>query len=270
MESTDVATITDEKEREIYRFLLVIMGLHKGRNMKLLKDRLSKFILFCGIFAPAMMMTIIIVLGYITPGYNPLREMVSQMGTPDRLYAIVLNSGYIVYGVLMGAAAYVIFQRIKIVTTKKLAILLGLHALGMTLLGVFPDSAVPFNMNQHLLHDGASVIAYVPLLVSTIIFPQIPLRGTALKVAAIVGLVATMINLPMPFLNILNIFRPIAGLLQRLLFAFIFSWLSYIFLLLYRKTNKNAWLTIPDKKRSGVGGKIQLDSPGVSRRDVKI
>jgi len=201
-------------------------------------DSTSRFFLFCGVLAPVMMMVIIIVVGQITPDYNPISDTISQMGTPDRPHAIVINGGYVIYGILMGLAAYGLYRSISSTTTaKRLAILLGIHAIGTILLGVFPDSLnlLPKHFTDDLLHNTISAISYLPLLIGILIFRGIARQERTLKVTGILGLVILIINLPMPVINMIDPLKSIGGLLQRLLSGSSFFWLTLTFFLLYRK-----------------------------------
>ena len=202
--------------------------------MKSSWDNKSRFLLFCGVLAPVTMMVVILVIGQITPDYNPISDTISRMGTPDRPYAAVLHSSYFIYGGLMGIAAYGLYQTMGCTdNAKKLAILLGIHAIGTVLLAVFPDSVdLPL---KHVIHNVVSAASYLPLLAGILISRGIARRERTLKVTGILGLVIIIINLPMPVIFILDPFKPIGGLLQRLVTGGSFFWLTLTFFLLYRK-----------------------------------
>jgi hypothetical membrane protein len=206
--------------------------------MKSSRGSTSQFLLFCGILAPVMMMVIILVIGQITPDYNPISDTICQMGTPERPYAIVLNGGYIIYGILMCLAAYGLYRSISSTATAQiLTILLCIHAMGTILLGVFPDSMdlLPKHFTADLLHNTVSAISYLPLLAGILVSRGITRQEKTLKVTGILGLVIIIINLPMPFINMIDPLKSIGGLLQRLLSGSSFFWLSLTFFLLYRK-----------------------------------
>ncbi|OGO36094.1 MAG: hypothetical protein A2147_01855 [Chloroflexi bacterium RBG_16_57_8] len=196
-----------------------------------------RFLLLCGVIAPIMMTGIIIVLGQITPGYDPIRQMISQLGAPGREYAIVLNGGYAAYGLLMGAAAYGVSRSLNLSTAAgRLAAVLYVHALGTVLLGLIPDSPLSdFNLLRHVLHDAASVLAYVPILVSWLFVRSFAGGDPPLRATAIAGVFIAVINLPMPTLAYVDAIEPVRGLIQRSLFAAAFSWLSVVFVLLQRR-----------------------------------
>ncbi len=206
--------------------------------MKTNNDKMARFLLLCGVLAPVMMMIVIFVLGQITPDYNPISDSVCQMGTPDKPYAIVLNGGYITYGILMSAAAYGLHRSISSTTTaKRMTLLLCIHAVGTMLLGVFPDSLdlAPKHLNDDLLHNIVSAVSYIPLLAGIFVFRKIAQQEKALRAIGILGIVVVLVNLPVPVINMFGFFKPISGLLQRILVGASFSWLALTFFLLYRK-----------------------------------
>ena len=208
-------------------------------NEKLNEDRIARFFLLCGVFALILMMVIIIIVGQITPDYNPISDTISQMGTPNSLYSIVLNSGYVIYGILMSGAAYGIYIRLRYTDmAKTLAILMGIHAIGSILLAVFPDS--PDFPGKHLtddiFHNTFSAISYSALLIGILVLTRIARQERALKVVAMLGLAVVTINLSLPAVTMFGPFEPVSGLLQRLLITSSFIWLSLTFLLLYTKS----------------------------------
>jgi len=206
--------------------------------MKTNGNDISRFLLLCGVFAPVMMMFTIFIVGQITQDYNPISDSISQMGIPDRPYSILLNAGYVVYGMLIGLAARGLSISMGLTTrAKRIALLLSIHAIGTMLLGIFPDSldlpAKPFSAD--LIHNIVSAVSLLPLLVSILVFRGIARGEKALKVVGILGLVVIAINLPMPLINYIGAIDPISGLIQRILCGSAFCWLSLTFILLYRK-----------------------------------
>ena len=198
------------------------------------QDANSRIFLFCGLIAPLILGITVLVVGYITPGYNPVSDSVSQMGTPEQPYAWLLSSGYWIYGVLMCFAAYGlkrIFINVPIV--KPLSILLGIHALGTILLAVFPDSTTSFD--QEMIHNFISGIAYIPLLGMIYIFRNLTRDNSSFTRLRAFGLFVLLINIPLPFIHMAGPLSSIGGLLQRVLCACSFTWLRFAFFTLYKK-----------------------------------
>lgn len=185
-----------------------------------------------------MMISTIVFVGQMTPDYNPVSDTVSQMGAPGMPFAPVLTAGYVVYGVLMGAAAYGLSRRRSFTArAKRLALLLAIHAAGTFLLGVFPDTldTVPKGLTDDALHNIVSVVSILPLLGGMLILRGMARGRTRLKIAGILGMVIIAVNLPMPLVPLVDSLQPVAGLLQRVLSGAAFLWLALALALLYKE-----------------------------------
>jgi len=193
-----------------------------------------QLLLFCGVLAPIVLGAIIIIVGQLTPDYSQVSDSISRMATPGSPYAWLLHGGYYMYGILMGVAAYGLSRTIgSIPRANSLAILLGIHAFGTVLLAVFPDSVD--SMFKHIVHDVMSTTSYLPLLIGIFVSRRIARQEITLKVVGILGIFITIINLPMPVINMVRPLATIGGLLQRILSGCSFCWLTLTFFLLYRK-----------------------------------
>lgn len=202
--------------------------------MKPHRDIKSGIFLCCGMIAPLILGTTVLVVGYITPGYNPISDSVSLMGTSEQPYAWLLSSGYWIYGVLMCFAAYGLNRIfINIPQIKPLSILLGIHSLGTILLAVFPDSTTSFY--REMLHNFVSFVAYAPLLAMIYIFRNLTMDNSSFSRLRSFGLFVLLINIPLPFVHMFGPLSVIGGLLQRVLCACSFTWLRFAFFSLYKK-----------------------------------
>ena len=208
--------------------------------MKTLPGTRSRLFLFCGMIAPAILGITVLVVGYITPGYDPISDSISLMGTPEQPYAWLLSSGYWIYGVLMCFAAYGLNRIfIKVPIIKPLSILLGIHALGTILLAVFPDSTTSFY--REMLHNFVSGIAYVPLLAMIYIFRNFSKDHSSFSRLKSFGLFVLLINIPLPFVHMVGPLSIAGGLLQRVLCACSFVWLRLAFFSLYKAQFSLTW-----------------------------
>lgn len=202
--------------------------------MKSDKETKYRFFLFCGVLAPIILGITIVVAGHLTPDYNQVTDTISKMGISGRPYTWLLHSGYYVYALLMGVAAYGLSRTLNSVPgANNLAMLLGIHAFGTMLLAVFPDSND--SIFKHLVHDVMSVTAYLPLIIGIFISRNLARQEIILKTAGILGIFIIIVNLPMPVINIVTPLSSVGGLLQRILSGFSYLWLALTFYLLYRK-----------------------------------
>jgi hypothetical protein len=93
-----------------------------------------------------------------------------------------------------------------------------------------------FSLLRHVLHDAASVLAYLPVLISWLFVRSFAHGDPPLRAAATAGMVIAIVNLPMPGLAYVDAIEPVRGLVQRSLFAIAFAWLSLVFGLLIRRS----------------------------------
>jgi hypothetical membrane protein len=224
--------VTGNNNLEIHRQFRFFIHF-RSIKMKTLPDAKSRLFLFCGMIAPAILGVTVLVVGYITPGYNPVSDSVSLMGTPEQPYAWLLSSGYWFYGILMLFAVFglhCIF--INFPQIKPLSTLLGIHALGTILLAVFPDSTTSFY--REMIHNFVSGIAYAPLLVMIYIFRNLTRENSSFNRLRAFGLFVLFINIPLPFVHMVGPLSVIGGLLQRVLCACSFTWLRFAFFTLYK------------------------------------
>ncbi len=199
-------------------------------------ERFTRLWLICGLSAPALLMAVLIVLGQVTPNYSPVSQTISLMGTAERPYAWALNGSYVFYGVLMAVAAFGLSRSTVFpAVSRRAAILLAVHAAGIVLLGIFPDSTT--SSTEHLVHDAMSALSYAPLLGGILVFRSAARQSRVLRFAGWLGLLIVALNIPMPTLTM---FHPYTGLLQRILAGAAYCWLAGTFALLYRKRGQLA------------------------------
>jgi len=210
------------------------------------------FVFLLGIFAPIMMMAIIIIVGQLTPYYNPITDTISQMGAREQPYSIILNSSYIIYGIVIIATAYNLYKRLNHTTLVKiLLILFVFHACGSICLAIFPDKMDTLGspVTSNIVHNIFSGISYVSLVMGILLYSLSNLRHKATDLIAIIGIAVVAINLVMPFINLFSCLKEIAGLLQRFFMFCSFFWVTLTSALLYRRmlSNQTAGSTNFDK-----------------------
>jgi len=209
--------------------------------VKLNYDQITRLLLLCGAFAPIMLAILVIILGQITPNYSPFTNTISQLGTQDKPYSTVMNTGFVIYGVLIGGTTYGFYRILRYIPLVKiLAILLSIYSIGIISLAIFPDS--PSSQDTHvsadLLHNTFSLISYLALLIGMLITAKIARIEKSLKPIAFLGIAVVVFNLPLPAIIVLDPFEPIGGLLQRLFVASSLLWLILTSLFLYKRLPK--------------------------------
>jgi hypothetical membrane protein len=214
-------------------------------------NRFVHFIYSLSIFTPVMMMAIIIVVGQITPDYNPVSETISQMGARERPYSVVLNSSYIIYGMIIIGIVYSLYRKLFHTNMiKTLAVLLVIHAVGSIFLAVFPDKPDTSGgyFSENIIHNTFSGISYIALLLGILIYSMAALKVKSTKIIAIAGIAVVSINLAMPLINVVNYLNEISGILQRFFIFCSFSWIIVLSILLYRRLLLNRYVCTIDVK----------------------
>jgi len=210
-----------------------------GMDLQLSKDNLRRFALAAGMIAPFLLLSIITAVSLITPDYDPIKETISQMGTPDSRYAAWLNGGYILYGSLIGIGAFGFYRSLRSDPRAGLvAILLIIHAAGSILLAVFPDVRdVPGVAESKVnAHNLISTVTYLPLLGAILVFYLIARKTPSLRAVSAYGLVVIAASLPMPAITLVSALSPVCGLLQRMLYTLTSLWMALISWKLLRGT----------------------------------
>ncbi|HEX79333.1 MAG TPA: DUF998 domain-containing protein [Dehalococcoidia bacterium] len=202
------------------------------------KDRLNKIIISLGLLVPIIMMAVIITVGQITPNYSPITNSISQMGAWVQPYSIILNSAYILYGILIITVAYILIKNLPHSTlVKVLLTLLMIHALGSICLALFPDKLdTPGVLVDNTIHNIFSAVSYVSLLLGILSYSIYALRQKTIRIIGIAGILVVVINFIMPMINLFSYLREIGGLLQRLLIFCSFSWIALTSAIMYKKT----------------------------------
>jgi hypothetical membrane protein len=202
------------------------------------KDRFNKIVLSLSLLVPILMMAVIIIVGQITPNYSPITNSISQMGAWIQPYSVILNSAYIIYGILIITIAYILSKNLPHSTlVRALLTLLVIHALGSICLALFPDKLdTPGVLVDNTIHNIFSGVSYVSLLLGILFHSIYALRQKTIMIVGIAGILVVVINFIMPMINLFSYLREIGGLLQRLLIFCSFSWIVLASAIMYKKT----------------------------------
>ncbi|MDD1709068.1 MAG: DUF998 domain-containing protein [Methanoregulaceae archaeon] len=179
----------------------------------------------CGVVAPVLFGSTVLVVGLATPGYNPVTQLISELGIPGAPYPAAINSlGLITTGILLAVFAYAvhaIFSRgWKGALGSALVLVAGLSFVAM---GVYhcDQGCIPITPagSLHLLFGLVALVAGLTaaLLLSLVIARESDWNGYWQYSLATGILILVMMPL---FL----IETESAGLLQRILVGLIFLW----------------------------------------------
>jgi hypothetical membrane protein len=90
----------------------------------------------CGILGPVLFALVVLVLGFLTPGYSPSAQMMSELGEAGAPYALVMNlGGFLLLGILLICFSFGLHAALRpsvaSLTGALLVILAGLAYIGL-------------------------------------------------------------------------------------------------------------------------------------------
>jgi hypothetical membrane protein len=184
----------------------------------------------CGVIAPIFFVLMVIVEGLLVPGYSHVSQQVSDLGAYALYgsYALLQNLNFCVFGTLV--IAFAIGLRHELPASRAITTSLGLCGVLFFLLGFFPDEPIPWPAAAHYLIAQASGLS---ILLSEF-FAWRRLRHSVADEGvgwtrygrfSLVSLVLAVISF-ITYATFGQRGSPIAGLLQRVMGAFILLWIE--------------------------------------------
>jgi len=193
----------------------------------------------CGVIAPIFFVLMVIVEGLLVPGYSHMTQQVSDLGAYSLYgsYALLQNLNFWVFGILV--VAFAIGLRHELLpASRAITTSLGLCGVLFFLLGFFPDEPIPWPAAGHYLIAQASGLSI--LLSEFLAWRRLrhPVAGdvvgwTRYGRFSLVSLVLAVISF-ITYASFGQRGSPIAGLLQRVMGAFILLWIEVMALRLLR------------------------------------
>jgi hypothetical membrane protein len=194
----------------------------------------------CGVIAPIFFVLMVIVEGFLVPGYSHMSQQMSDLGayTLYGSYALLQNLNFCVSGILV--VAFAIGLRHKLPASRAITTSLGLFGAMFFLLGFFPDEPIPWPAAAHYLIAWAGGIS----ILFSQFFAWRRLRRpradegvdwTRYGRFSLVSLVLIVISFTI-FATFGQPGSPIRGLLQRVSEAFVLLWIEVMALRLLQLT----------------------------------
>jgi hypothetical membrane protein len=194
----------------------------------------------CGIIGPILFTGVVIILGLLRPGYSHVSQAISELGENGAPNAIIQDTNFIIFGLLVIAFAYGLHRAIGYGKGSKVGPILialfgGVAAIGA---GIFP---IP-----NPLHAPVSIFGFITLMVATFIISrrlgQDPRWQGYRKYSLATGVIAVVL-----FLVLLSNVKggPWFGALQRLFLADLFIWMEVMAIHLLRISSQTHSLHTP-------------------------
>jgi len=114
----------------------------------------------CGVIAPIFFVLMVIVEGFLVPGYSHMTQQISDLGAYALYgsYALLQNLNFFVFGILL--VAFAIGLRQELPASKAITTSLGLCGVTFFLLGFFPNEPTPWPAAAHYLINWVGGVSF--------------------------------------------------------------------------------------------------------------
>jgi len=192
----------------------------------------TRVLIGCGIFGPALFVTVLLVEGAMRPGYDPTYHVGSALSLGQRGGIQIAN--FILTGALLMGYAVGVHQRLQ---SRAAALLIGIVGLALVIAGCFTmdpmrgyppgtPTGTPTHLTwHHQVHDSAGPVIFLAIPASCVVVAR-RLRG-AWRLYSFATM-ATGLALLVWFVTAWNRDAANAGLLQRAMIVVDFSWLAVV------------------------------------------
>lgn len=194
-------------------------------------NKFHKFFLLCGIVAPPFLIIFILAANIVTPNYDFISETVSQLGAHGRPYPLIINTGFITFGLLILGFAfgtYLVFT-----PNKDLRIFLYMcivYGAGIILTGVFRDDVAGSTGStiEGFMHSLFAQVAFFALIIGIWFFARGTYHNQSWNKYAKFSIGIAIFNLLSSVIFIFEFSEPVEGLLQRLFYMATLIWIETI------------------------------------------
>ena len=211
-------------------------------NLVVVRVWLIRLLSLMGALAPPVIIAVVIVAGAQTPGYGHLRDSISSLAEQGSRNPLLLNTGFVVYGVLIMGFAGALYIRLRHGIRARVAWgMLTLYGVSMVFAGVFQDS--PGGTNDTLnaegfLHNTAIITSCIAVLLGMWAF-----AGSVYQRPSWLGftwftIAASFLGLVLSIVFAVQTHVPMAGLLQRFFYCVILVWIAAVSIWLLRLSFK--------------------------------
>ena len=203
-----------------------------GLSCRTRRDHLVRWLSFCGFVAPALLLSFYVAASVLNPGFNHIRRTVSRLGVEGVAHPEVMNSGFIVFGVVMLLFSFGLYMRFgPYFMAKLLWLMLSLCGIGVLMVGVFHADPLGFSgprSFESILHSVFASLSILSLemgmLAAAYIFQRYPAwRGFVTPSVLLAAVILLFVVLFMA-----GFVDRWAGLCERLFYTIAFGWICLV------------------------------------------
>jgi len=187
-----------------------------------------------GLLSPILFLTTYLFLSNLRPEYSLLYKQVSELGSLDAPNKWIWNIfGYIIPGILISCYSIGLYKSMKGEKSSKFP-LIGIFLFGFFLMvsGIFPANMDNRTANSTILHMIGSYGSYIFFLIGTFSYSKLMKVNRYWKSSNVPLL--TFVWLSIVFGTWSWIFPNMPSVGQRVTFFFVFAWIFYTAIKLYK------------------------------------
>jgi len=207
-----------------------------------MKRKMCIFCAFCGVIAPILFTSVVLILGFIQPEYNHVTQYMSEFGAVDAPYALIMNTvGVPLLGLLIIAFAFALDRGVNNGKGSKIGpLLIGISGVSFVLCGIFrcdPD-CIPIS-TVGIIHGYMCFIAQFALIFAPFFMFHRLARDDRWRNYHIYSLVIAVIALFMAIVYKFHGSDDLVGIFQRISFGVPLLWVEIMAIKLFTILKKN-------------------------------
>ncbi|UCB43777.1 MAG: DUF998 domain-containing protein [Dehalococcoidales bacterium] len=182
--------------------------------------RLSRYLAICGMLAPLAAITCVLAGASVTPGYDHIRNTISELSAVGAPHPVWMNAGFISYGILMISLSFAVRQCLAPRSgTTIVWLMVVIHGVGVILAAVFPYNAAiteGIHSLEDIIHHLVSIIGCVAFIIAMLVMARMVSAEPAWRTVTRLSFAAIAIVSVLFVLSLIPIFEDVAGLLQKI------------------------------------------------------
>jgi hypothetical membrane protein len=181
----------------------------------------SRIRLSCVAVSVAMFALAVVVLGALTPGYNPWSDTVSRLGSPGERWALATRVVFMVYGLLVITGAGTLRPSVRR-HGRTLALLLSLYGVTCIVAGLAPKDQPGVHTIASQVHVASTVVGGTLAIGAMLLVARYGRIPRARRAAAVLALLTTAAAVVLRC----TWGTPVYGLSERVVLGLGMGWIS--------------------------------------------
>ena len=202
------------------------------------RSRLITLSAVAGLIGPIFFAIIVIVLGYLWTGYNPLTQAISELGATNAPNVSIQALNFAILGIL--TVIFAVGLTLQNRRFRSTSVLVGVYGFGTLLVGVLPCDPGCLTTGTSMVqiaHDLDALISFILLAVAPLLFWRSGKTLLLWSKTAVWSLRVALGSVPLLIAYLIievSSLSPYTGLLQRIFLGLLFAWVIMVAVRLFQ------------------------------------